>query len=208
MTSASVCRLTRSAVRWRMPVSAVGSEASGTRCTFARRMLSGILVEDDGAVHLGELEQALRRERRVDDESAVAEPVNAALVADDDERTGAGGHDVLEALAQVGAGRHCGECREKQVLGRPGVDCRPLSRVLLIGDPRPDSATSAATLPGTSSPCDLLTASTASLTDPIGRTAALPPTLAEDAAMKTGPSPIRPASPMRGRRVRPREPPR
>ena len=41
-------------------------------------------VEDDRAVHLRELEEPLRRERRVDDEAAVAQSLDAARVADDD----------------------------------------------------------------------------------------------------------------------------
>ena len=58
-TSALVCRLTRSAVRCRMPVSAVGSVGSGIRCTFALSIRSHLSIEKDRPVHLGKLEQAL-----------------------------------------------------------------------------------------------------------------------------------------------------
>ncbi len=57
MTGRPVCLFTRSAVRWRVPDSSVGMAGSGTICTAARRMLGAVAVDDDGAVHLGQLAQ-------------------------------------------------------------------------------------------------------------------------------------------------------
>ena len=60
MTGTSMERATRSAVRWRVPVSEVGTLGFGTRCTLARAMRLAVGGEDDGAVHLGQLRQPLR----------------------------------------------------------------------------------------------------------------------------------------------------
>src|SRR4029450_8753131 len=94
-TGTPACLATRSAVRWRVPVSTVGMGGSGLRGTVAPRMrpgagaglhrwdgrvghqvhvgpedAAGRLVQDQGAVHLGQLGQALGGERDVDLEPA------------------------------------------------------------------------------------------------------------------------------------------
>ena len=73
MTGKPVCLATRSAVRCRVPVSSVGIVGSGTSCTPARRILVQSLVEDDRAVHLGQLAQPRRGELDVQGEAAGAQ---------------------------------------------------------------------------------------------------------------------------------------
>ena len=55
ITSASVCFETRSAVRWRVPVSSERIVGSGISCTFAQQDLRAVGGEDDRAVHLRQL---------------------------------------------------------------------------------------------------------------------------------------------------------
>ena len=61
ITGKPVCRATRSAVRWRVPVSSDGIDGSGIRWTAARviRVMSRSMMMR--AVHLGQLAQ--RRSR-------------------------------------------------------------------------------------------------------------------------------------------------
>ena len=73
MTGTSSDRATRSAVRWRVPVSEVGRSGSGTRWTLARDDASQVGGQDDRAVHLGQLGEALRAERGVEQEPARAD---------------------------------------------------------------------------------------------------------------------------------------
>ena len=105
MTGTEIWRATRSAVRCRVPVSFVGMSGSGTRCTLARatRAVGG---EDDRAVHLGQLRQALRRELGVEQEPAGADVQDGGPVADDDERAHLRLQDAVDALPQRSAGGH------------------------------------------------------------------------------------------------------
>ena len=77
MTGTPVWRATRSAVRWRVPVSCVGMDGSGIRWTPAPDA-AGVLVEDDRAVHLGQLAQARGGERDVEGEAAGRDRLDAA----------------------------------------------------------------------------------------------------------------------------------
>ena len=59
----------------------------------------GILGQDDGAVHLGQLRQALRAELRVEQEPAGADGQHIGAVADDDQTAALGPQDAVEAVA-------------------------------------------------------------------------------------------------------------
>ena len=98
MTGTGMERATRSAVRWRVPVSVVGTEGSGTRCTLARAMRLP-RPEDDRAIHLGQLAEALRAERRVEQESAGADGQHVGPVAEDEQRAHLGPHDAFDPVA-------------------------------------------------------------------------------------------------------------
>ena len=63
-----------------------------------------VTVEDDRAVHLGELAQPGRGERHVEGEAAGRHRLDLAVVAHDDQGAGAAAQDALEALTQGGAG--------------------------------------------------------------------------------------------------------
>ena len=82
-----------------------------------------VLVEDDRAVHLGQLAQAGGRERHVERETTGGHGFDLAVLADDDQRTGASAQDAFETLTQGHAGRdgrqrrpEVGRCRH----GAPG----------------------------------------------------------------------------------------
>ena len=63
-----------------------------------------VTVEDDRAVHLGELAQPGRGERHVEGEAAGRHRLDLTIVAHDDQGAGAAAQDALEALTQGGAG--------------------------------------------------------------------------------------------------------
>jgi len=63
----------------------------------------GVVVEDDGAVHLREFEQSLRRERSVDRKAAVAHVVDGRLIADDNQSARTGRKNHVQALAEASA---------------------------------------------------------------------------------------------------------
>ena len=56
--------------------------------------------DDDGAVHLGQLGQALRAVRGVDEEAARADGQHVGAVVEDEQRAGLGPHDPVDAVAQ------------------------------------------------------------------------------------------------------------
>ena len=68
-----------------------------------------VLVEDDRAVHLGQLAQAGCGERDVEGEPAGEDALDLLVVAEHDQRAGATAKDALEAVAQRGARRDHGE---------------------------------------------------------------------------------------------------
>ena len=65
---------------------------------------AGIVGQDDGAVHLGQLAQALRRIFRVQQEAAAADVEHLGPIADDDEGALVRLKDAVEALPQRSAG--------------------------------------------------------------------------------------------------------
>ena len=80
---------TRSAVRCRVPDSEVSMVGSGTSWVLARRIRVTSLSSDDRAVHLGQLAQPGGRELDVDAKAPRADRLDALVVAQHDERTGA-----------------------------------------------------------------------------------------------------------------------
>ena len=108
-TGTSIDRATRSAVRWRVPVSVVGIEASGIRWTLARAMREASGGEDDGAVHLGQLGQALGAELGVEQEAARADRQHVGAVPDHHQAAPLGPQDPVEPVAQRSARGHHGQ---------------------------------------------------------------------------------------------------
>ena len=86
---------------------------------------AGVGGQDDGAVHLGQLGQALRAERGVEQEAARADVEHLGAVADHDERAHVGLQDAVEALAQRLPGRDRGERVEhaRRCGGEPRPSC-------------------------------------------------------------------------------------
>ena len=121
-TGKPVCLATRSAVRCRVPVSTVGIDGSGIRWTAARTMRVHVPVDDDRAVHLGELAQPGRGELDVEGEPAGAQTFHRAVVAEDDERSRTPSEDTLEPVAQRGTRRDRGE-RGPELRVRALVTC-------------------------------------------------------------------------------------
>ena len=78
------------------------------------------LVEDDRAVHLGQLAQPGRGELDVEREAAGAQRLDGLVVAEHDQRAGAAAQDPLEAVAQRGAGRDGGQRGAQRVVGALG----------------------------------------------------------------------------------------
>src|SRR5512144_1782300 len=83
-------------------------------------------VEDDPAVHLGELPQPRRRELHVHRESAGAQRLDPAVVTQHDQRTGVAPEDALQAVPQRGARCHRGEGGAQVVAIGPIVRCHRL----------------------------------------------------------------------------------
>ena len=69
--------------------------------------------QDQGAVHLGQLRQALWAERGVEQEAARADVEHGGAVAHHDQATHAGLEDAIDAVAQGPAGRHLGQAGPK-----------------------------------------------------------------------------------------------
>ena len=67
--------------------------------------------DDDGAVHLRQLGQALRAERGVDEESAGADRQHVGLVVEHQQRSGFGSHDAVDPVTQRCSGRPRGRAR-------------------------------------------------------------------------------------------------
>ena len=114
-TGKPVCFATRSAVRWRVPDSLVSIEESGSSCRGAQDPRD-LAVDDDGAVHLGELAQPGGGELDVEGEAAAGDLLDGAVVAEHDEGAGAATEDALEAVTQLGAGGDSGESRPQQLV--------------------------------------------------------------------------------------------
>ena len=100
ITGTSIERATRSAVRWRVPVSLVGTFGFGHEVDVGAGDAAGVAGQDDGAVHLGQLGQPLRAEGGVEQEAARADRQHLRTVADDHERAHLRPHDAVEPLAQ------------------------------------------------------------------------------------------------------------
>ena len=88
-----------------------------------------VAVEDDRAVHLGQLAQPGGRELDVEREAAAADRLDDLVVAEHDEGAGAAAQDALQAVAQVGARRDGGQGGAQQVVvgAFDGCDHGPLS---------------------------------------------------------------------------------
>ncbi len=95
-------------------------------------------VEDDRAVHLRELVQELRAEVEVEPHPAGEHELELGGLADDDQRTAARADDVVDSLAQFGAGRDPGDGGEQLgvaariLLARTPVHARGRARRLLF----------------------------------------------------------------------------
>ena len=76
-------------------------------------------VDDDRAVHLRQLVQELRPERRVEPDPARVQEGELVRVADDDERALVRADDVVDPLPQRGAGRDLRDAASRS--GRGGV---------------------------------------------------------------------------------------
>ena len=76
-------------------------------------------VDDDRAVHLGELAQPGGRERHVEVEAAGGDRVHGAVAAEHDQRTGPPAQDPLQPVAQRGAGgdRLQGRAQPQRLVG-------------------------------------------------------------------------------------------
>ena len=79
ITGKPVCLATRSAVRCRVPDSVVSIDGSGTSWAAARRIAGAVAVEDDRAVHLGQLAQPGGGELDVEREAAGAHGLDDVL---------------------------------------------------------------------------------------------------------------------------------
>ena len=98
-------RATRSAVRWRVPVSDVGMVALGIEVHVGPGDAGGVGGQDDGAVHLGQLGEALGVILGVEEEAAGADGEHGRVVAHEDQRPVLRLQDPVEALAERGARR-------------------------------------------------------------------------------------------------------
>jgi hypothetical protein len=85
------------------------------------------LVDDDRAVHLGQLVKELWPERRVELDAAGVEERELVRVAHDDERPFVGADHIVYGLAEPGPGRNLGDGGEQLGIAAP---------VLLGGDAR------------------------------------------------------------------------
>ncbi len=104
MTSASTCFEMRSAVRWRVPVSEEWIVGSGIIWTLAQLIFGRVRVDQDRAVHLGHLVEHRRCVIDVEPDPAGEHEGEVLGLADDDQSTGSGVDDVVDALAKRGAG--------------------------------------------------------------------------------------------------------
>ena len=100
MTATSSERATRSAVRCRVPGLHGGHRRVGHQVHVGPGDAAAVAGQDDGAVHLRHLVQALRAEPGVEQEAARADVEHVGPVADDDQGPLAGLPDPIEALAQ------------------------------------------------------------------------------------------------------------
>ncbi len=110
-TGTSIDRATRSAVRWRVPVSVVGIEASGIRWTFARA------IREASAARMMAPSILASSERRWGLNSASSrnppEQIESTsrTVPDHHEAAPLGPQDAVQAVPQGAPGRHHGQRR-------------------------------------------------------------------------------------------------
>ena len=126
MTSALVCLATRSAVRCRVPVSSDGIVGSGISWTFAHASRFTAASTMIAPSIFDELVEELRAERRVEPDPARVEERELVRVADHDQRALVRADDVVDRLAQRGAGRDLRDRREQLAgrgAGRPPTAC-------------------------------------------------------------------------------------
>src|SRR4028119_80393 len=139
ITGTWIERATRSAVRWRVPVSDVGTLGLGTRWTLARamRLASGARMmapsilassesrwgrtagggcQDDGPVHLGQLREPLGAELGVEQEAARADGQHLGPVAHDDEPAHVGLEDPVEPLTERLTGGDHRQCIGERII--------------------------------------------------------------------------------------------
>ena len=83
--------------------------------------LGEILVDDNGAVHLGELEQAVGGEGDIELEAVVACGEHGILIADGDEGAEVAGDDHVDGHAQRGAGSAHADGLHAALLGGQGL---------------------------------------------------------------------------------------
>ena len=105
MTREFVCFETRSAVRWRVPVSVERIVGSGMSWTFAHEIFVVFELRMIAAVHLRQLVEDRRRVVHVDLEAARVEERELGVVSDADQRAQPSLDDRVDALAHRGPGR-------------------------------------------------------------------------------------------------------
>ena len=103
-TGTGIWRATRSAVRWRVPVSAVGMFGSGTRCTLARtiREQSAVTMIAPSILASSESRWGVNSASRRNPPEQT--PSTSGPAPNDQQGAHAGLDDALDALAQRGAG--------------------------------------------------------------------------------------------------------
>ncbi len=88
-----------------------------------------VAVDDDRAVHLGQLAEPGRGERDVEVEATGGDRVDRAVAAEHDQRAGAAAQDPLEPVAQRGAGRDRreGRAQAQHLIGPLGHRSTPFA---------------------------------------------------------------------------------
>jgi hypothetical protein len=119
-----VCRAVRSAERWRVPVSLVDDRRVRHQVDVGPQDAFAGVVQDQGAVHLGQLRDPLGRGRGVDQEATRGDAFDGVVPADDEQRTTARADDTFDAVADGGAGSQHGEHLQA---GRARWSCPPLA---------------------------------------------------------------------------------
>ena len=131
-TGTGIERATRSAVRCRVPVSLVGNRGVGNEVHVGPGQPLAVRTEDDRAVHLGQLTEPLRAERRIEQEPAAADGQHVGTVAEDQQGASLGTHDAFDPITKR---RARGDQRERLVQGVGGRPGRRHGGILLGAGP-------------------------------------------------------------------------
>ena len=98
-----------------------GDRRVGDQLDAGAQDLGAVAVDDDRAVHLGQLAQPGGGELDVEHEAAGAQRLDGLVVAEDDQRAGVAAQDPLQAVAQRGAGGDRGQRRAQRVVDALGA---------------------------------------------------------------------------------------